>query len=157
MLEKEYEIFLAKALRYCSTSEKCETDVRSKLIEWGIVDKNISQQIIDYLRQNNFINHERYVNAYVNDALRLKRYGKIKIRYQLINKQIDAALIEQNLSAIDHDFYLQMIRQEICKRIKNTRPNELEQQKIIRTMMGRGFEPELVRQILKEINSGFHD
>ncbi len=151
MLENDFHHALAKAVNYCTRAEKCAYDVKNKLYEWGIVDEKTIRDIIEYLIANGYIDHSRYAQAFVHDAILLKKYGKIKIRYLLQQKRIETEFIEPALETIDSENYETLMREEIRKRLKKNTLDENTKQKLIRAMSGRGFETELVIKLLREM------
>lgn len=121
-----------KAARYCAAAEHCESEVREKLRQWG-AEAKISDEIIDYLIDNNFINEERYACAFAHDKLRYNGWGKIKIRYMLTGKRISSHAIETALAAIDESEY-EAVRSKVAGKKKGASPIELA-----RFLKQRGF------------------
>ena len=131
---------LHKATAYCSAAERCIADVTEKLSKWDVPGKE-SQQIIDYLLQENFINETRYVKSYVADKLTFNKWGKIKIAYNLQQKKIDAKLIQQELDSIDDDTYFDLLLKLLLSKRKTiTGKNEYEiKNKLFKFALSRGF------------------
>ena len=81
MAKKEKNV-LRDIMQYCAKAEHCTQDVVAKLKSWGISGLE-SEEIIERLKKENFINDARYAKAYVNDKWKLDHWGKKKIRHQL--------------------------------------------------------------------------
>lgn len=67
------------------------------------------QRIIDRLQDEGFINEERYCRAFVNDKLRFNRWGRVKIRAALYEKQLPREYIAQAIEEIDEEEYMQTL------------------------------------------------
>lgn len=121
-----------RAANYCSTAEKAENEVVEKLYQWGI-DKTMHSSIIQRLREENFINDERYCNAYVHDKVAYQSWGRKKIYMMLQSKHLDNIAITQALSNIDTEVYFANL-----ERLKRQRKGE-DKNKILRFLLQRGY------------------
>jgi len=148
-----YETALHKAAAYCSSAERCISELKEKLSKWE-VDESDQLKIIDYLIQENYIDEKRFATAYAKDKFRYNKWGKIKIKYQLNLKQINRDVIEQALTAIAEDEYKTMLVNLAKDKVKKiTFSNEYEKKgKLIRFLSGKGFGNEEIYKVLEEIN-----
>lgn len=152
MSENDFQKYLNRAMTYCAYKEKCEHDVRTKLKEWGAKDE-MHDVIIDYLSANKFVDNQRYTNAYVNDAVKLKLWGRIKIRAMLKMKNIPDWIINQSFREIDETEYRKALTKLLQTKIKSKTLTDIEKQKIVKSMYSRGYEPEIVFEMINEIES----
>ena len=130
---------LHKAAAYCSSAERCIAEVTEKLSRWGVPEE-VSQLVIDYLLQENFINEARYVKSYVADKLTFNKWGKIKIAYNLQKKEIEPKLIQQELDSIDDIYFNLLLKLLLSKKKSVTGKNEYEiKNKLFRFALSRGF------------------
>ncbi|MDA3894364.1 MAG: regulatory protein RecX [Salinivirgaceae bacterium] len=141
---------LEKCMQICSQREYCIFDIENKLQKWEI-DKKDQQKIIDTLVLEKFIDHERYVPAFINDKFKFNHWGKIKIRYYLKQKHIDSQIINIYLAQIDDDLYLKTIKNEIKNKRQTAKGKDdfEKNQKVARYVISKGFEPDKVFQLLK--------
>lgn len=105
-----------KAESYCAYQERSQFEIRNKLYEWGLHQKNV-EEIISELIELNFLNEERFALAYSLGKFRIKGWGKNKIRQGLKLKRIPDKLIIKSLKEINEDDYLLMLT-KILKKIK---------------------------------------
>ena len=133
-------------MRYCSKAEHCIDDVRQKLWTWKVPTEE-HDDIINTLIDNNFINEQRYAEAFVKDKFRFNHWGRIKISLMLRAKKIDAAIIDDALSSIDEEEYLDTLRSLISRWSAET-----DQQKLMHKALSRGFEPNLVREVISSLS-----
>lgn len=141
--------YLDKAMNYCSRSEHCIEDIRQKLWNWKVpVEEH--DKIITTLVENNFINESRYAIAFVKDKFRFNHWGRIKIRMMLKTKKIGTATIDDALSCIDEEEYIDVLKSLVeseSKKIKAATDYE-RKAKLLRYVAGRGFEPSLASELI---------
>jgi regulatory protein len=142
---------LSKAERYCAYQERSQQEVRDKLYEWGQYPSAV-ENIISRLIESNFLNEERFANAYAIGKFRQKGWGKIKIKQGLKFKRVSEPLIRKALNSIDGDEYLKMLTTVIEKKqpsIKEKDPFK-RKYKLHQYALSRGYENDLIQDILKE-------
>ena len=71
-----------KAESYCAYQERSQFEIRNKLYEWGLHQRDV-EEIISELIEFNFLNEERFALAYSLGKFRIKGWGKIKIRMRI--------------------------------------------------------------------------
>ena len=149
-----YETTLHKAAAYCSSAERCISELKEKLNKWE-VDESDQHKIIDYLIQEKFIDEKRFATAYAKDKFKYNKWGKIKISYQLNLKQINKDIIEHALKAIDDDEYNALILKLTKDKLKKiTFKSEYEKKgKLAQFLSGKGFENEMIYKVLEELES----
>ncbi len=142
---------LFKAEHYCAYQERAQQEVRNKLYEWGLrpdeVEENISELIT-----TNYLNEERFAQAYVSGKFNIKKWGKIKIKQALKLKRVPEKMILKALNTIDYDDYLKAILASAEKKsnlIKESDPYK-RRNKLITYLMTKGFENNLIMEVLKD-------
>lgn len=140
---------LNKAAAYCTLCERCISEVSKKLTTWGVPPAE-QQRIIERLQDEGFINEERYCRAFVNDKLRFNRWGRVKIRAALYEKQLPREYIAQAIEDIDEEEYMQTLHDLVATKQRELKNEDFTtKQKIIRFAASRGFEPAKILQIVK--------
>ena len=140
---------LNKAAAYCTLCERCISEVSKKLTTWGVPPAE-QQRIIDRLQDEGFIYEERYCRAFVNDKLRFNRWGRVKIRAALYEKQLPREYIAQAIEEIDEEEYMQTLHDIVATKQRELKNEDFAtKQKIIRFAASRGFEPAKILQIVK--------
>jgi regulatory protein len=105
-LDKKTALF--KAEHYCAYQERAQQEVRDKLYEFGL-HKDEVEELISELISTNFLNEERFAQAYVSGKFNIKKWGKIKIKQALKLKKVPEKMILKALNKIDYDEYLKVI------------------------------------------------
>lgn len=143
---------LQKAQNFCAYRERCQQEVRTKLYEWGLYPKEV-EQIITELISANFINEERFAKAYTSGKLRIKNWGRNKIKMMLKQLSVSDYSIKKALQEIDEDEYLEILKKIIDKKAKSiNEKNEYKRKnKIAAYAIGKGFEGELVWEVMKNL------
>ena len=147
-----YQELRIKSAAYCSLSEHCIYDIKKKLTEWG-ANESESKQIIDYLKEENFLNEQRFAQAFVKDKFRFAKWGKIKISFELKMKHISESEISHAMQLIDEDEYESLLFELIEKKDKSIKytSNNDRKAKLIRFAQSRGFEIDLTLKAIGKI------
>ena len=150
------ETALNRAAALCARSEQAASDVRGKLLRWGLTPQQ-TQEVIDRLIDGGYLDDERYARAFVNDKFKFNGWGRIKIAYQLRAKGISQDCIDEALTLIDDESYEQALLQLLTTKASTLRGKDPQQARaaLLRFATGRGFEPALCYRITATlINAG---
>lgn len=151
MKPKAYTDPLERMKGVCARREKSPAEVLTLLKRWGL-DDNQSQEIIQKLKAEKFIDESRYASAFVRDKFRFEHWGLIKIKYGLIQKGIAKPVAEKALATINQKEYQEMIRNELIKKRKLMKNTAAEcWQKLARFGTSRGYEMEIMHDMLDDI------
>ena len=145
----------SKAEHHCAYQERSQQEIRDKLYEWG-QRTNVVENIISGLITGNFLNEERFAKAYALGKLRQKGWGKIKIKQGLKFKQVPDVLIKKALLGINDDEYIKMLQNVLVKKSQlATEKNPYKRNyKLQQYALSRGYEGDLIQDVLKELVSG---
>jgi len=153
-MRKEYTLdeLLHKAASYCSISEHCISEVDEKLQKWETSDAD-RKTIIEHLIENDFINEQRYAEAFVKDKFRFNKWGKTKISFALNTKRVDKELISNSIDTIDESEYEEMLASILKTKLNGLKyTSEHEKQgKLFRFAQSRGFEYNVIERVLRGI------
>ena len=147
-----FEQALLKAQTICSRQEKCEHDIIQKLFDWK-VEKSLHSKIIKSLKDENYINEERYASSFVKDKLSFNKWGIIKIRYALLQKNIPEKVINNALNEIDEQTYEHILKEELLKKLKSLKESDeyIVKSKLLQYALSKGFENGKVFDMVSEI------
>lgn len=141
-----------KMARICSRSEQCSADIRRKMAIYDLMDE-VVEEIIEKLKEEKFLNDERYAKAFATDKFRFNKWGKLKIRHALRLKNLPEALITEALNEIDMEKYKAALLKTMENKAKSIKKKtEFEKMgQIIRFTQSRGFEPELIHRYINRV------
>jgi regulatory protein len=133
-------------------SYKTEKEVREKLLTKEFSEKSI-QKAIEFLKEYNFINDEKYAQMYIKDKIKLS--GKNKIKYSLIRKGVDEEFIKSNLDMVDKDSELEVAEKLAYKKYAVISKGESDKyklsNKLIRFLMTKGYDYDTCKKVTKKI------
>lgn len=144
---------LIKIINYCVYRERSHQEVRDKLYSYGLYKKDVENIIAELINQN-YLNEERYTESYVSGHFNIKKWGRKKILQALKQKNASAYLINKAIKSIDDDVYKNTLKELLQKKIsslKKEKSPQLKKQKAARYVISKGYEPELVFEVLNEI------
>lgn len=128
---------MAKMERFCAMQERCESDVRRKLTSFHLSEYQ-DDKIIQSLRENRFLDEERYVELFVRSKVK-SAWGRQKIVAALRAKGIPSELVEQGCAEIQTDDYQEMLHEAIAK-WRRSHPDEPDNSpKLIRHLLSKGY------------------
>lgn len=141
---------LKRAAAKCSVTEYCRTDIRDRLLKWGIYGEAV-ERILDRLTEEKFIDEERYCRAFVHDKSRFARWGKNKIAQALSFKKIPRDIWYNLLDTIDEEEYLATLRSLLeAKRKSVHAASDYELNgKLMRFALSRGFDMADIRRCIE--------
>ena len=151
-----YDQALSRAAAQCSRSEHSIADIRHKLRQWGVAPSD-TDQIIDQLINEKYIDEQRYAIAYVRDKYRLQRWGRVKISTMLHLQHISQTDIAQALNEIDpQEYHDNLVHTLQAKRrtLKDQDPRIIRD-KLLRHAATRGYEVEEIINIIEEDGTHF--
>ena len=138
--------------KYCAYQERCEKDVLDKLNTFDLTEFD-RREIFKYLCIERFVSNERFAKAFVRGKINQSGWGLNKIRFHLMQKGIDKALIDEALQGADEETYRQRLIEVLQLKAKTVKAaNDFEKKrKLAAFAIQRGFEASLVWEVLKEI------
>ncbi len=144
-----FNTYYLRAAALCSRAEKCSSEIRGKLAEWG-ADEELAEKVLKKLIDEKFIDDARYSAAFVKDKFRFNKWGRIKIAYLLRQKNISPEIISGALNEIDDTAYLETLKKLLQEKTKKTTAkNQYDQKaKLLRFAQSHGFEGDLAYRAL---------
>jgi regulatory protein len=144
---------LPKAKHYCAYQERCHSEVKSKLYDFGLNTREVDQ-IIGTLIEENYLNEERFAIQFAGGHFRSKKWGRVKISHALKQKQVSAYCIKKALKEINEDDYLKTLQQHFDAKLKTLKSEKnifIKKRKLQDHLMQKGFESDLIRGLMAKI------
>jgi regulatory protein len=147
MLYKKYltkEQALQKLKHYCAYQERSHSEVKDKLYNLGVWKKD-HDEIIATLIVENYLNEERFAIAFAGGKFRIKKWGRVKIKYELKQKQVSDYSIKKALKQIDEEEYLKTLNKLAKEKYATLKSEQylIRKKKTMDYLIQKGFEPEL--------------
>jgi regulatory protein len=143
---------LAKIYPYCAYQERSHSEVKDKLFGFGLPSDEVDQ-ILSRLITEGFVNEERFAKAFAGGKFRMQKWGRIKIENELNALGLSRNCIKRGMTEISDDDYKKTLHQLLEKKNKLVTESDpfKKRNKLAQFAIGRGFEPELVWRIVREI------
>lgn len=152
MLYKKYltkEEALQKLKHYCAYQERCHSEVKDKLYKLGVWKKE-HDEIMATLIEENYLNEERFAIAFARGRFSLKQWGRVKIKYELKQKQVGEYCIKKALKEIEEDDYLKVLDKLAKEKYSSLKSEQylVRKKKTMDYLIGKGFEIALVKDAI---------
>lgn len=140
------------AMNYCSKEERCQKDLKDKLLLYGMSIVETDSIIAEMISQG-FVNEQRYAELYTRSKINQNHWGRIKIKYMLSLKQISKPCIDKAFQGIDENKYLGVAKETLMKknRLIHTDDEYERKMKLFQYMSSHGFENDIINNVLKEL------
>lgn len=150
--EKDFDILLDQARRFCDKQERCISELKKRLLNMGC-DADITAKVISTMIVQNHLNEQRFASSYARGKFRIKKWGRLKIIAALYQMRIPQELINNALDEINEDDYHHTLKDILEKKWRMT-PGEsnVRMKKTAMFAISKGYESSLVFDFLTSIN-----
>ena len=134
-----------KLENYCAYQERCHKEVREKLKDMRMIPEAIDM-IMVHLIEHNFLNEERFAQAFVRGKFRIKKWGRNRLVRELKFREISKYSIDKALKEIDLEDYHSTLDELTKKRIAQVNEKNIfkKKKKVADYLLYRGWESHLV-------------
>jgi regulatory protein len=144
-LEEEKLKIKQRAYRLLNFRARSTRELRNRLLTLGF-EPALVDTVIEDLREDNTLDDERFVKAFINDYTTVHTKGNVFIFRELKKKGIPEDTIMTMLKSRDETA---LIKDFINRKLSHLNRHEpKERQKIIRRLMSRGFTPEIIFDVI---------
>ncbi|MBO5349125.1 MAG: RecX family transcriptional regulator [Clostridia bacterium] len=143
----EYDKNKTKVLKYVVYKKRTENEIRRKFEK--DIDSSMLEDIIQELKENNYISDNKYIERAVNEFIALRNLSLKQIKYKLLSKGINSNLIEE---------YFYNNKEELAEYEINSANNIINKknnnsaEEIIQILLKKGFEYDNVKEALERRN-----
>jgi regulatory protein len=139
---------LQKLRHYCGYQERCHSEVSEKLYKLG-VRKSDHNEIIAALIEENYLNEERFAIQFTGGRFRMKQWGRVKIKYELKQKQVSDYSIKKALKQLDEEEYLKTLARLVKEKYASLKNEQylVRKKKTTDYLLQKGYEAELINKL----------
>jgi regulatory protein len=151
MSNEEYQKWLEKLENYCAYQERCISEVKTKMYSLKIPSHHYPS-LIESLIDNQFLDEERYVRAFMRSKVSFKKDGLEKIRFGLMKKGIKDSIIKQVFEELDQEMYqsnLSILLEKKWNTLILMNEKQEAKAKLIRFLLGKGYKYDEFKGLLK--------
>ena len=151
-LSKDEKLILEKMRSYCMYQERCIQEVKKKLTRLQVVPKTKSK-IINHLIDDDYLNEVRFTKSFIQGKLRIKKWGRLKLNYELKIRGVKKFIIDKEINKISKEDYYDYFNEFSNNKIKTLKGSkEQKKRSFINYFTYRGWENNLIYEKLNEIN-----
>lgn len=137
---EEFDNLKTKVLKYVLYKKRTENEVRQKFAE---NTGNLLDNVIEYLKQENYINDFSYIEKSISEIQRLKNLSIKEVKYKMLAKGLSSKLVDEYIYSNKED----MLEYEInsAKAILLKKTSTMEQEDIKNYLRKKGYMEETIR------------
>ena len=151
-LSKDEKLILEKMRSYCMYQERCIQEVKKKLTRLQVIPKSKSK-IINHLIDDDYLNEVRFTKSFIQGKLRIKKFLRIKLNYELKMRGVKKFIIDEEINKISKRDYYDYFNEFSINKIKTLKGSkEQKKRSFINYFTYRGCENNLIYEKLNEIN-----
>lgn len=134
--------------RMLAAGRKTESEIRQKLRQKGFDDESI-RSAAELFKKGGILNDSDYAEAYIKDAVHLKKYSVRMIKQKLYQKGVDRETVEELTAELDD--FAQLFALAESEMRKN--PDENDLLKFKRRLFNKGFNLSDINKVLGEFEN----
>ena len=135
---EEFDKAKTKILKYIIYKKRSENEIRKKFSKE--FDENLLEDIIEYLKEANYINDKEYIEKAINNFMVLKNLSIKEIKYKLISKGLDKNKIEDYICENKEE--LEEYEIKSAENIFYKKTNSMEDEEIKQYLLKKGYHHE---------------
>jgi regulatory protein len=145
---------LQKLKHYCGYQDRSHSEVKEKLYSLGVWKKD-HDEIMAALIEEDYLNEERFALAFARGKFRMKQWGRVKIKYELKQRQVSEYSIKKALNQIDEKEYMTSLKKLAEDRYVSLKGEQYlaRKKKTVDYLMQKGYEPGLIQTVMNEQNN----
>lgn len=137
---------LPKIRHYCAYQERSHQEVKEKLYSFGLRKSEV-EELLSALIEDDYLNESRYAEQFAGGKFRMKKWGRVKIIYELKQKQVSSYNIKKAMLAIEEETYLAVLQKLANEKWASLKQEQYinRQAKTTQYLLQKGYEPALIK------------
>ena len=151
---KSKERTMNRALNLLAAKPRSVKELRERLLEKEWTNGEIVDEVLEKLKEYDYVNDEQYARTLASSKLRQKPMGKRLLKQKLSQKKLDKETVEQAIEKVyEHTPEAEVIDRSIKKRlrIKGKPETREDSKKFYDYLLRQGFSYDLVSSKMREI------
>ena len=133
---EEFDKEKTKVFKYIMYKKRTEQEVRNKFR--GQIEEDMLEDIIEYLKEANYINDYEFIEKQVKEYVNLKTMSIKEMQYKLYNKGLDRKLIEKYMDK--HYDELKEYENTCMEKIKLKKQSTMTEEEIQQYLYRKGYK-----------------
>ena len=143
---EEFDEQKTKILKYILYKKRTEQEIRTKFAK--TVKEDLLEDIIEYLKEANYINDNEYVERTINNFKALKNLSIRELTYKLLAKGIKKDDIDDYI--YENKEELEEYEQKSISNIIYKKQTSMETEEIKQYLQKKGYKQENIRIVIEE-------
>ena len=146
---EEFDKLKTKVLKYIMYKKRTEREVRQKFTD---IEQDILEDIIENLKELEYIDDNKYAYKAVNEFMRLNNMSIKELKYKLISKGLNEYLVQDYMEKHREkleEYELQSAKNIISKKCP-TSMDKVDKQEIIQYLIKKGYKKEIIKGAINE-------
>ena len=139
---EEFDREKTKILKYILYKKRSENEVRNKFS--NSINQELLDDIIDYLKEANYINDREFIKKTVNNFITLKNLSIKELKYKLLAKGLNKDDIEDYL--YENKEVLEEYEIKSASNIIYKKASTMEQEEIKQYLLKKGYKNDAIKQ-----------
>lgn len=143
---EEFDREKTKILKYILYKKRSENEVRNKFS--STINEELLDEIIEYLKEANYINDKEYIQKTVNNFITLKNLSIKELKYKLLSKGLNKDDIEDYL--YENKEELKEYEIKSAENIIYKKISTMEKEEIMQYLLKKGYKSDSIKQAFEE-------
>ena len=144
---EEFDKEKTKVLKYIIYKKRSEQEIRNKFAK--TIDENMLEDIIEYLKEANYINDKEFIEKTINNFKILKNLSIKEMKYKLMAKGLNKDDIEDYFCENKEE--LEEYETKSASNIIYKKSDSLEQDEIKQYLLKKRYKMDSINKALEEI------
>lgn len=142
---EEFDNAKTKVLKYVLYKKRSENEIRNKFS--SIVEENLLDDIIEYLKEAKYIDDNLYIEKTINNFMILKNLSIKEIKFKLLGKGLDKNQIEDYI--YNNKEELEEYETKSARNIIYKKSTSMDEQELKEYLLKKGYKIESINQALE--------
>ncbi len=142
---EEFDKQKIKVLKYILYKKRSENEVCNKFS--ATIEENLLDDIIEYLKEANYINDKQYIEKTINNFIALRNLSIREIKYKLLSKGIKKNDIENYISENIEE--LEQYEIKSASNIIYKKSASMEQEEIKQYLIKKGYKIDNIEKAIE--------
>lgn len=142
---EEFDKEKTRVLRYILYKKRTEQEIRNKFSK--TIEENLLEDIIEYLKEAEYINDKEYIEKTINNFIALKNLSIREIQYKLANKGLKRNDIENYI--YENREELEEYETKSASNIIYKKSTTMELEEIKQYLLKKGYKMENINKAIE--------
>lgn len=144
---EEFDKEKTKVLKYIIYKKRSEQEIRNKFAK--TIDENMLEDIIEYLKEANYINDKEFIEKTINNFKILKNLSIKEMKYKLMAKGLNKDDVEDYF--YENKEELEEYETKSASNIIYKKSDSMEQDEIKQYLLKKGYKMDSINRAFEEI------